>query len=236
MALFPPVNPIGTAVILLGMTPNGDAKFHRALAKQISINMIVLLTIVLISGRYILKLFGISIPVVQVGGGAVRAAMGWNLLNQPAAPAQDAGDYASAHVKSYWDKAFFPFTFPITVGAGSTAVMLTLSAHTSDSTFEKLIFAQVGTFLGIVGMAILFYLCFANADRIVKRVGPSGIQVMMKLIAFIVVCIGVKISLYAVTKKKKDLEVPEAAAISPSVPHELPPPEDLPPPHAEAGP
>ena len=82
VALFPVVNPIGTALVLYGMTGKVDDKTWKTTSRKIAFNTFLLLTFFFFFGGYILKLFGISIPVVQLAGGMVVASIGWGLLNQ----------------------------------------------------------------------------------------------------------------------------------------------------------
>src|SRR5512137_2145397 len=86
-ALLPVINPVGTAVILLSLTEQADDSARRRIARQISVNSVILLAVTLVAGRAFLALFGISIPIVQFAGGIVLAAMGWAMLFQPDEPA-----------------------------------------------------------------------------------------------------------------------------------------------------
>ena len=82
-AIFPVLNPLGSAVIFLTLAPDLTEPEYRQLALRITINTIILLVAVLIAGSWVLRFFGISLPVVQIGGGLVVAYIGWNLLNKP---------------------------------------------------------------------------------------------------------------------------------------------------------
>ena len=92
--LLPIVNPIGSAPMFLAMTHGADADTRQALAVKIAINSFILIMGSLIFGAYVLKVFGLSVPVVQVAGGAVLCALGWNLLNSepPAARGRRSPD------------------------------------------------------------------------------------------------------------------------------------------------
>jgi multiple antibiotic resistance protein len=84
--LLPIVNPIGSAPMFLAMTHGADAQTRRVLATKIAINSFALIMGSLIFGAYVLKVFGLSVPVVQVAGGAVLCALGWKPPQQrPAA-------------------------------------------------------------------------------------------------------------------------------------------------------
>jgi multiple antibiotic resistance protein len=193
-ALMPCVNPIGTAIILLGLTRDADAATRRQLAKKIAVSAALLLIGSLLGGSYLLEFFGVSVPIVQVAGGLVLASMGWGMLNQSSTAEQSNAPETGSTQRSLWDNAFYPFTFPITVGPGCIAVAITLSAHSRHDSLLDTTFEQVGAVLGIVGVSLVVYFSIVYSDRLTKRLGPSGTSVMMRLIAFLVLCIGAQIS------------------------------------------
>jgi multiple antibiotic resistance protein len=200
-ALVPVINPLGTAIILLGMTRRADEATRRAIARRIAVNSVVLLVVVLVAGRVFLALFGISVPIVQFAGGIVLAAMGWGMLFQPDAPASTgAQDSPSGQDGDYSNSVFYPFTFPLTIGPGVVAVTLTLSAHTSREHLVATAMSQIGACVGIVAAACVTYLCLANAGRLASRLGPSGLSVLVRLSAFVVVCLGAEISWSGIQK------------------------------------
>ena len=81
-ALLPIVNPLGSALIFLGLVGSAPIVTYRALARSIAINTILFFAVIDFVGSTILRFFGISLPIVQVSGGLVIAAMAWALLNQ----------------------------------------------------------------------------------------------------------------------------------------------------------
>src|SRR5436190_21742997 len=82
-ALFPIVNPIGNTPIFLSLTRGLSGKKRTALARMIALNGLILILVSIFIGTYILTFFGISLPVVQVGGGLVVISTGWALLRRP---------------------------------------------------------------------------------------------------------------------------------------------------------
>src|SRR5271169_1669336 len=81
-ALLPVVNPLGSALFILGLVGNAPPEVFRTLAKKIAISTVLFLLVVELVGSALLAFFGVSLPVVQLAGGFVLAAMGWQLLNQ----------------------------------------------------------------------------------------------------------------------------------------------------------
>jgi hypothetical protein len=81
-ALLPLINPLGSALVLLGLVGDAPAPVFRDLARKIAIRTTLFLAVVELVGSALLEFFGISLPVIQVAGGLVLATMGWGLLNQ----------------------------------------------------------------------------------------------------------------------------------------------------------
>jgi len=193
-ALFPVVNPIGTALILFGMTRGVDDQTWKSMSRKIAFYSFLFLSFFFFFGSYILKLFGISIPVVQFSGGIVLALMGWQLLNQKetSKPASDAGlDNPDSLIEA---KAFYPFTFPLTIGPGGMAVVLTFSAHLNRESRLLVTIEQGAAVFGIFLMCVVVSLCYRNLKYMTKRFSPAGALALSKILAFFVLCIGVEIA------------------------------------------
>src|SRR5215472_8857260 len=82
-ALFPIVNPLGGAPIFLAMTSDYSPEERASLAWKVTVNAFILLVASVATGTYVLEIFGLSVPVVQVGGGLVVSTLGWQLLQDP---------------------------------------------------------------------------------------------------------------------------------------------------------
>jgi multiple antibiotic resistance protein len=161
-ALLPLINPPASALELIGIVGVGDSAPYRVLARKIAINTTLFLAVVALTGPYVLQFFGISIEILQCIGGAILVAMGWQLLNKPETPdsTKDPSLAEAAHlcVSNYWQsRAFYPLTFPITVGPGSVAVMLTLSAQAKGLENSGRIPALCGLLVCVVLLSAMIY-------------------------------------------------------------------------------
>jgi len=151
-------------------------------------------------GATILKFFGISLPIVQLSGGIVIAAMGWSVLNEREARANSRKEQEETDVRDETkaqdleQQAFYPFTFPVTSGPGTLVAVLTLTAHMSDRVISRDILAHAGVFLAVVVLSVLVYFCYAYAPRVTKVIPPSTAHGILRVIAFILLCIGVQIA------------------------------------------
>ena len=191
-ALFPVVNPVGSAPLFLGMTEGCSDMERRTLARQVALNSLFLLVGSLFIGSHVLGFFGISLPVVRVAGGLVVAAFGWKLLNSE--PSPDTKSATESATTAKIPDSFYPLTLPLTVGPGSISVAITLgSQRPRVVSLEHLAVIGSAALAGIFLIVVSIYLCYRYAQRLVAMLGHGGTSVVVRLSAFIMVCIGIHI-------------------------------------------
>jgi len=202
-ALLPLINPLGSALIFLGLVGHAPTEAYRALAGKIAINTIIFFAVIELVGSSVLGFFGISLPIMQLAGGIVIAMIGWSLLNQKdSSTTHEKTDAAKAavpaitpaEIDSLQERAFYPFTFPITAGPGCIVVMLTLDAHATQPTVTRTVLAHIGLFLSAIVLSGGVYFCYAYAPKITRAITPSTAHGILRVIAFILLCIGVQIA------------------------------------------
>src|SRR5215467_6663418 len=109
-ALMPIVNPLGSAPIFLSMSADLPTAARRQLSRRVAWNSFLLLAAAMLIGSHVLRLFGISVPIVRVGGGLLVIANGWRLLNAEDAPSATKQSVESAWEREVARRAFYPLT------------------------------------------------------------------------------------------------------------------------------
>jgi multiple antibiotic resistance protein len=187
--LFPIVNPIGVAPIFLGLTRECTEEERNTLALRVALASFALLLGSMFVGSYVLEFFGITLPIVRVAGGLVVAATGWKLLQAENSAASDrAGHRAVAPTD-----AFYPLTMPLTVGPGSMAVAITLGSQRPPASLPEIPFLAGAAIVGLIAIAATIYVCYRFAEGTVGALGERGTNVLVRLSAFILLCIGIEI-------------------------------------------
>ncbi|HZC65544.1 MAG TPA: MarC family protein [Candidatus Dormibacteraeota bacterium] len=191
-ALFPIVNPLGSSPIFLSLTQEYGAATRKILARKVAMNSFVLLVASFIIGSHILAFFGISIPVVQVGGGLVVISTGWTLLTQKDASDKHGEVRKNVNPLDAFRNAFYPLTLPLTVGPGSISIAVTLGANEPRQVGANVV-AIGAAIIGSALLAVSVYLCYGFADRLAQALGENGMTIVVRLSSFLLVCIGVQI-------------------------------------------
>ncbi|MBS0466915.1 MAG: MarC family protein, partial [Proteobacteria bacterium] len=165
------------------------------LARRVGKNAALLLAGAMLIGSYLLSFFGVSLPVVRVAGGMVVASIAWRMLNAQQGASDDTTQMAQSLTEDRARiKAFYPLTFPLTCGPGSIAVAIAIGAslHTRSSVTETM--ANIaGGLAAAVLLGLLVALTFAYANRVLQRLGETGQIVFLRLMAFMLLCVGVEI-------------------------------------------
>ncbi|HUO02460.1 MAG TPA: MarC family protein [Rhizomicrobium sp.] len=189
--LFPIVNPIGSAPLFLGLTEFCTTDQRNNLAFRVALNSFLLLLGSMFIGSHVLEFFGISLPVVRIGGGLIVTAFGWKLLNSETTPDTSRADATGVHTVP---ESFYPLTMPLTVGPGSIAVAIGLgSQRPKGDDMTELLLLGGGALVGLIAIALTIYFSYRFAQRLVSVLGTSGTHVVIRLSAFILVCIGIQI-------------------------------------------
>jgi multiple antibiotic resistance protein len=191
--LFPIVNPIESAPFFFGMTASLTSAERNTMARKVAFNGFALLLGSMVLGPYLLEFFGVRLPVVRIAGGFVVTALGWKLLTQ-----EDWSDHTDSDLPARGRRkigSFYPLTMPLTVGPGSMSVAITIGSRKSPGfpPLAEVASHATGAFLGIIGIGITIYLAYRFAAAMAKFLGDTGLEVLVRLSAFILMCIGIEI-------------------------------------------
>jgi len=196
VTLLPILNPFGIAPVFANLLGNVSRKAEQRIARQVAINCWFMLVGAIFIGSHVLSFFGISLPIVRLGGGFLVAVSGWKLLTD------NSYDAISNQVAKSYDedltddeikaRSFFHLSFPLTVGPGTIAAAITLGANTPARLLDWVI--SVGSaVLGAALTSAVIFLCYSYAHKLVSLMGRLGTMVVLRLSAFILLCIGIQI-------------------------------------------
>jgi multiple antibiotic resistance protein len=186
-ALFPIVNPLGGAPIFLAMTADYAPEERATLAWRVTVNAFILLVASVATGTYVLEFLGLSVPVVQVGG--VWWSARWDGACCRTRPRPTARRPQILRLTR--NLAFYPLTMP-RGGPGSIAVAITIGANHPDSV-RSLLINGPAILIGVTLVAASVFVAYRYAHRLSRMIGEAGMNVLLRLTAFILVCIGVQI-------------------------------------------
>jgi len=208
-ALLPILNPAATAPVFLGLTEGASTETRAVLARRIARNMVALMVGAMLIGSYVLDLFGISLPIVRVGGGLIVANNAWRLLNADHVAVDRRTALADAFTPEQASRqAFYPLTFPISCGPGSIAAAITIGVTLNDPVMALSLARFAGGAVALVVIGVIMYVAFRYARQLLRPLGETGTVVFLRLTAFILLCVGVQIVWDGVAELLRSLSPP----------------------------
>ena len=188
VALFPVVNPLGSAPIFHALTKKYPREVQRMLARKVALYSLLLLIGSFVVGVKVLAFLGVSLGMVQLAGGLVIAHTGWQLLcseNSEATARQEESRQAAL------TQAFYPLTLPLTVGPGAMSIAIAMAAHLKKGDgMERLVAAALG--MAVLGGVI--WLVYDNAHRLSQLLGSTGTEILIRLSSFALFALGLQVA------------------------------------------
>lgn len=184
IGLLPIINPLAAAPTFLAITEGQSEAQRREQARKGCLYMVAILVSFLIGGSFIMAFFGISIPGLRIAGGILMAGIGMSMLKTHRTTDEERAEQEAARQKQ--DISFSPLAMPMLSGPGSIAVTLGFTSLATDWADYVAIIA------GIVVVALLTYVVLRLSSRIVRFIGPVGMNAMTKIMGFLIMSIGVQ--------------------------------------------
>lgn len=191
LTLLPIINPVGTAVLLLGIGAHLQPAARERQIRKACVYAFGILVAFLLAGTLIMQVFGISIPGLRIAGGLVIAFLGFRLLFPEQQPAMSAEAMREASEKA--DISFSPLAMPSLSGPGSIATVISMSSTIRhEEQGMRVVIEHVGVVIGIGVAALACYFVLRAAEPLAHKLGSAGIGAIARIMGFLMICIGVQ--------------------------------------------
>ena len=182
-SFFTLINPLGTMPIFMTMTTDLDANQRTRTARKASIVAFITICIFALSGQLLFNFFGISVNSFRIVGGVIFFIMGMDMLQARLGKVKIKDSEVRTYVN---DISVTPLAIPMICGPGAltNAIVLMEDANSVGKI--------VTLFVAIILVMLLTFLILYSSSRIIKILGETGINVMMRLMGLIVMVIAVE--------------------------------------------
>jgi multiple antibiotic resistance protein len=183
LALFPIVNPLGGVPIFFSLTADYTPEERRSTALKIAVDVIAILVVFMLFGRFVLNFFGISLSVLKIAGGLIVANTAWAMVT--GSSRMTTAESSEALTKE--DISLTPMAMPMLSGPGSIGVVMGLAAHVDH------FLSYMGMVIGIVALGLTCYLLLWLGGPFVKRLGPGVMGAINRIFGFLILSIAVQL-------------------------------------------
>ena len=201
LAILPIVNPLGAVPLVMTVAAHLPAAERLRQIRRACVYTFVMMAGFLLAGGVIMSFFGISVPGMRIAGGMIVASLGFQMLF-PSAPLPSRELERETGHKA--DIAFTPLAMPGLAGAGTFAVIMSLSSQASARLGFERVLDFTAVLLAIVIVALLCFATLRAAERLQRVLGPTGMIALTRLTGFLMVCIGVQFIIDGLTAILRD--------------------------------
>lgn len=182
-SFFTLTNPLGTMPVLLTMTNGMNDHERKAIVRRATIVSFITLMVFTFSGQFLFKFFGISSNGFRIAGGFIIFKIGFDMLQARYSNAK----LKEEEVKTYADDiSITPLAIPMLCGPGAIANAIMLMDDASTLSLK-------GTLIGIIALVyFITFLILQASTRLVRILGETGNNVMMRLMGLILMVIAVE--------------------------------------------
>ena len=176
-AFFAIMNPISNTAVFIGLTANEDAIAKQKTALKALVLTFVIIAVFAVFGKLIFVVFGITLPALRIVGGILVFLIGYGMLH---------GNSSDMHSSdsSDGDVAVSPLAVPLLAGPGTIATAMNYSAYGG---FTSIIITIVAFAL----MCVITYFSFIFGQKLIDKLGKSGLDIITRLMGLILAVIGV---------------------------------------------
>jgi multiple antibiotic resistance protein len=184
-SIFFLVDPFAAIGTFLAITADEDARARKAMARKGAITCFVVLTSFALIGKFIFRMFGITLPAFEIAGGLILLLIGLDMLQAKRSPTQESsGETADAAAKD--DAGIVPLGIPMLAGPGAISSVMVLIGQAGK-------WWEILAILGSIGFtAYVSYWVLASADRVRKVMGDTGIRILVRIMGLLLVALAVQ--------------------------------------------
>jgi multiple antibiotic resistance protein len=192
-SLFSVVNPLAAMPLFLSLTDRYSERERIQTARKASIYMFGVLITFLLIGTFILSFFGISLAGIRIAGGLIIMRAAYSMLN-PETGGRKLTDEDEAAAREKTDISFSPLALPLLSGPGSIAVVIGFATQAEGAA------DYVINGISIVLVVLITFVLLRLAPISAKYIGPTGLNVMTRLMGFIALAISVQFILSGISR------------------------------------
>jgi multiple antibiotic resistance protein len=165
------------------MTSELDKESRKATAKKAILASFVTVIIFAFTGQVLFKFFGISVNSFRVVGGIIFFLMGMDMLQARLGKVK----IQESEIKTYVnDISVTPLAIPMICGPGAITNAIVMMEDAKTLEMQAVLIGAIIVVLGIT-LAILL-----SAGKIIKLLGQTGNNVLMRLMGLIIMVIAIE--------------------------------------------
>ena len=184
------VDPVAVAPAFLAVTEGESAARRRATARRACLGAGAILLAFAIGGRFIFRAFGITLPAFRAAGGAILWLVAMDMLRGNRSTQEGDPELAEGQAKD--DVALTPLAVPMLAGPGAISTVMVLGGQARTPAHSAVVYGAIVLTLAITWVTLRV------ADRLMMRMGQTGIRVVTRIMGLLLAAVAAEFILAGV--------------------------------------
>lgn len=182
-SFFTLINPLGTMPVFLSMTAGMSNEERKRIITKATLVAFLIMILFTVFGRFLFQFFGLSTNGFRIAGGIIILKIGYDML-QARYTHIKINEKELEHVEN--DISVTPLAIPMLCGPGAIANGIVLMEDAQD-------WVKKCTLMGVLALVFFItYFILRTSTKLVKLMGETGNNVMMRLMGLILMVIAVE--------------------------------------------
>jgi multiple antibiotic resistance protein len=183
-SIFFLVDPFGAIPTFMAMTAGTSEQSRRRAARRAALTCFIVLSAFSLAGTWIFKIFGISMPAFQIAGGLILLLIAFEMMQARSTTKEGVSEAEEGSHKE--DVGITPLGIPMLAGPGAISTCMVLMGSSRNITHA------IPVLLAIAISAWSSYMILSGADRVRKRMGETGIRILMRVMGLMLTAIAIQ--------------------------------------------
>jgi multiple antibiotic resistance protein len=175
------VDPIAAIPSYLVITQDQTPEERRRTALRACLAMAILLVVFAAAGRTIFRAFGITLPAFRIAGGLILWLVAMDMLRARRSTQETGEELAEGQAKE--DVAVTPLAIPVLAGPGAISTVIVLASQARSVAHGAVVYVSIAL------TAAVSYISLRLGERLLQRVGQTGIRVMTRLMGLMLAAV-----------------------------------------------
>jgi multiple antibiotic resistance protein len=195
VAVFVIIDPFAATPAFLAMTAGCDRARRKQMARRAAATCVVILSVFATVGKYLFRLFGISLPAFKLAGGLLLLLVALDMLQARRSRTRETPEEQTDACATE-DVGIIPMGIPMLAGPGSISTVMVLVGQAPSWR------DAVPVLVGVVVTSAICYFVLASADRVEALLGETGIRVVTRLMGLVLTAIAFQFFVSALVDMK----------------------------------
>ena len=206
VALFALIDPVGNIPLFAAATSDATSAQRRTIAVYITIFSVLFLAFFHVTGLWLLRFFGISLPAFRIAGGVLLFLLGLDMTRSDflsifAGVAGGGPSDEEGYARRRFEKLLVPFAMPLLIGPGAISTVIIQAGEAQTQGLP----GHIVGLCAIAAVGLTMVASFFMSGPLSRLLGKVGMAIVVRVLGLVLCAMAVQFVLAGVNESTHDV-------------------------------